>query len=111
VDQGTEAYKIYESRQSKYQTRWSADTLLHFGSMMVLLDAIERAQAKAGKARITGEQVFAEMRAGSFNGYGLIGKIQFDIDGDPTQGADSVVVLQQNGGKITKVSELIPLVK
>jgi hypothetical protein len=79
--------------------------------MMVLLDAIERAQAKAGKARITGADVFAEMRAGSFNGYGLLQKIQFDIDGDPTQGADSVVMLQQKDGKITRVSDPIALTK
>lgn len=111
ADQATEAYKIYQSRQSKYTTRWSADTLLHYSSMMVLLDAIERAQAKVGKARITGAEVFAEMRAGSFNGYGLLGKIQFDIDNDPTQGAESVVMLQQKGGKITRVSDFITLVK
>ncbi len=111
ADQGTDAYKIYQSRQSKYTTRWSADTLLHYSSMMVLLDAIERAQAKVGKARINGTEVFAEMRAGSFNGYGLLGKIQFDIDSDPTQGADSVVMLQQKGGKITRVSDSIPLAK
>ena len=110
-DRTTEAYKVYESRQAKYSTRWSADTLLHFSSMMVLLDAIDRAQAKAGKARITGADVFAEMRAGSFSGYGLLGKIQFDIDNDPTQGADSVVILQQNGGKIVKVSDFITLTK
>ena len=79
--------------------------------MMVLLDAIERAQAKAGKARITGAEVFNEMRAGSFPGYGLLGKIQFDIDNDPTQGADSVVMLQQKGGKSTRVSDFLPLAK
>ena len=110
-DQQTEAFKIYASRQSKYTTRWSADTLLHYSSMMVLLDAIERAQVKAGKARITGANVFAEMRAGSFSGYGLLEKIQFNIDNDPTLGADSVVMLQQKDGKITRVSESLPLIK
>ncbi len=111
ADPNTEAYKIYQSRAAKYSTRWSADTLLHFPSVMVLLEAIERAQAKAGSGRINGAAVFQEMRAGSFNGYGLLGKIQFDIDKDPTQGADSVVILQQKGGKITKASEFMPLVK
>ncbi len=111
TDQATEAFKIYQSRQAKYQTRWSADTLLHFPSVMVLLEAIERAQAKAGRGRIDGAAVFAEMRKGSFNGYGLLGKIQFDIDTDPMQGADSVVMLQQKGGRITRASEFLPLVK
>lgn len=111
ADQQTEAFKIYASRQSKYTTRWSADTLLHYSSMMVLLDAIERAQVKAGKARITGADVFVEMRAGSFSGYGLLEKVQFDIDNDPTLGADSVVMLQQKDGKIIRVSESLPLVK
>ncbi len=111
ADQNTEAYKIYHSRAAKYASRWSADTLLHFPSMMVLFDAIERAQIKAGKNRINGAQVFAEMRNGSFSGYGLLGKIQFNIDNDPMQGADSVIMLQQKGGKITKASEFMPLVK
>jgi branched-chain amino acid transport system substrate-binding protein len=111
ADQTSPAYKIYAGRQAKYSTRWSADTLLHFPSMMVLLDAIDRAQTKAGKGRITGEDVFAQMRAGSFDGYGLLGKIQFDIDKDPTQGADAVIMLQQKDGKISKASDFMPLVK
>ena len=111
ADQQTEAFKIYAARQSKYSTRWSADTLLHFSSMMVLLDAIDRAQVKAGKARVTGADVFAQMRAGSFSGYGLLEKIQFDIDTDPSLGADSVMMLQQKDGKVTRISDSIPLVK
>lgn len=112
VDQNTDAYKIYAARQAKYQTRWSADTLLHFPSVMVLLEAIERAQAKVGKGnRITGANVFAEMQSGTFNGHGLLGKIQFDNEKDPTQGAESVVMLQQKGGKIVKASDFIPLAK
>lgn len=110
-DQATEAYKIFQARQSKYATRWSADTLLHYTSVMVLLDAIERAQAKAGKAPINGAAVFAEMRTGSFTGYGLLNKIQFDSETDPTQGADSVMMLRQTNGKISRVSDFIPLVK
>ena len=111
VDQGTEAYKIYAARQSKYSTRWAADTLLHFPSVMVLLEAIERAQVKAGKAPVTGAAVYAEMRAGTFNGYGLLSKIQFDVDTDPTQGVDSAVMLRQVNGNITRVCDLLPLVK
>jgi len=111
VDQSTEAYKIYDSRKDKYQTRWSADTLLHFPSVMVLLQAIERAQAKAGAAKITGAQVFAELASGSFDGHGLLGQIQFNNAVDPTQGAGSAVMLQQKDGKIVKVSDFLPLVK
>jgi len=111
TDQTTEAYKIYQSLQSKYATRWSGDTLMHYTSVMVLLDAIDRAQAKAGKARITGAAVYTEMRAGTFNGYGLLNKIQFDSDTDPTLGADSVIMLRQLGGKIVKASDFLPLVK
>lgn len=111
VDQGTEAYKIYAARQSKYSTRWAADTLLHFPSVMVLLEAIERAQGKAGNAPINGAAVYAEMKSGTFNGYGLLSKIQFDLDTDPTQGADSAVMLRQVNGKITRVGGFLPLVK
>src|SRR4029079_11075291 len=98
ADQNTEAYKIFNARKDRYQTRWSADTLLHFPSMVVLLDAIERAVAKAGGKPITGADVFAQLSTGSFDGYGLLGKIQFNINVDPTQGADAVVMLQQKGG-------------
>lgn len=111
VDQTTEAYKIYDSRRAKYETRWSADTLLHFPSVMVLLEAIERAAAKAGNQKITGADVFAQMSSGTFDGHGLLGKIQFNIAVDPTQGADAVVMLQQKDGKIAKVSDFIPLSK
>jgi len=106
----TEAYKLYASRQSKYSTRWAADTLLHFPSIMVLLDAIERAQTKAGKGRIDGAAVHAELANGKFNGYGLLDNIQFDPK-DPMQGANSVVILRQSGGKIAPVSNFLPLVK
>src|SRR5690606_28972701 len=55
TDTNTEAYKIYEGRKDKYSTRWSADTLLHYPSVLVLLDAIDRAAEKKGSQRITGE--------------------------------------------------------
>lgn len=111
ADRATPAYKIFESRQAKYQTRWSADTLLHFPSVMVLLDAVERAAGKAAGKALTGADVFAELASGSFGGYGLLGQIQFNIQVDPTQGAESVVMLQQKDGKIVKVSDSLPLAK
>jgi ABC-type branched-subunit amino acid transport system substrate-binding protein len=111
TDQTTEAYKTYQARQSKYATRWAGDTLMHFTSVMVLLDAIDRAQAKAGKAPISGAAVHAEMRSGTFKGYGLLNNIKFDSDTDPTLGADSVIMLRQLGGKVSKASDFLPLEK
>ena len=106
----TPAYKIYQERQSRYQTRWSADTLLHFPSVMVLLEAIERAQTKAGRNAIDGAAVFAELQGGKFSGHGLLDNIQFDPK-DPTQGADSAIILRQQGGRITAVTNFLPLAK
>jgi len=111
TDQTTEAYKTYQSRQSKYATRWAGDTLMHFTSLMVMIDAIDRAQAKAGKAPISGASVHAEMRSGTFKGYGLLNNIKFDSENDPTLGADSVIMLRQLGGKVAKASDFLPLVK
>ena len=110
-DQTTAAYKIYDSQRANYQTRWSADTLLHFPSVMVLLDAIERASKKAGGGKIVGADVFAQLVSGSFDGYGLLGKIEFNNAVDPTQGAGAAVMLQQKEGKIVAVSDFLPLVK
>lgn len=111
VDTNTPAYKIYKERESKYQTRWAADTLLHFPSVMVLLDAIERAASKAAGKKISGQDVYNELSSGTFDGYGLLGKIKFNIAVDPTQGVESVVMLQQKGGKIVTASEPLPLAK
>lgn len=108
VDTGTEAYKIYDGRKARYETRWSADTLLHFPSVLVFLDAIDRAAGKKN-ARLTGQDVYDELAAGSFDGRGLLGKITFDNARDPTLGADSVVILQQQKGQIARVSDFIKL--
>lgn len=111
ADTTTEAYKIYDQRKSNYQTRWSADTLLHFPSVMVLMDAIDRAVEKKHGGRIAGADVYAELAQGTFDGRGLLGKIAFNNETDPTLGADSFVVLQQKGGKIVAETQLMPLVK
>lgn len=109
VDQTTEAYQIYDARKDRYQSRWSADTLLHFPSIVVLLDAIDRAAEKAGGARIDGAAVYAELANGTFDGRGLLQEIKFQNDVDPTLGVRSVVMLQQRDGKIETVSDFLPL--
>jgi branched-chain amino acid transport system substrate-binding protein len=109
TDTATEAYKIFESRRAKYDTRWSGDTLMHFASVMVLLDAIDRAVEKKRGARINGADVYAELAKGTFDGRGLLGRITFDNEKDPTLGANSVVILQQRGGRIVNVTDFIPL--
>jgi branched-chain amino acid transport system substrate-binding protein len=111
TDTSTEAFKIYDSRKAKYDTRWSADTLLHFPSVLVLLDAIDRAVEKKAGGKITGEDVHAELENGSFDGRGLLGEIKFDSATDPTLGAASLVILQQKDGAVTAVSDFIPLVE
>lgn len=111
ADTGTEAFKIYDQRKSKYQSRWSADTLLHFPSVMVLMDAIDRAVEKKRGSRIAGADVYAELAQGTFDGRGLLGRIAFSNETDPTLGADSFVMLRQKGGKIVAETELMPLVK
>lgn len=111
VDTNTEAYKIYDARKAKYQTRWSADTLLHFPSVMVLMDAIDRAVQKKAGRRIAGEDVYAELAHGTFDGRGLLGQIAFNNDTDPTLGADSFIMLQQKSGKIGAASRFMPLTK
>jgi len=109
VDTNTEAFKIYDSRKGNYQTRWSADTLLHYPSMMVLLDAIDRAAVKKKGARITGEDVYAELANGTFDGRGLLESITFNNGVDPTLGASSAVILQQKDGKIITVTDFMAL--
>ena len=109
IDTSTEAYKIYDSRKDKYQTRWAADTLLHYPSMLVLLEALDRAVLKKSGAPITGEDVFVELSNGTFDGRGLLGQIAFDNATDPTRGAESVVILQQKGGKVEAVTDFLPL--
>jgi len=111
ADTNTEAYKIYNSRKDKYQTRWSADTLLHYPSVMVMLDAIDRAAEKKKGQRISGADVYAELANGTFDGRGLLGQIRFENATDPTLGADSVVMLQQKNGAITTVTDFMPLAK
>jgi len=109
VDLTTEAYRIYEERKDRYKTRWSADTLLHFPSTLVLLDAIDRAVETSGGARIDGNAVYAALANGTFDGRGLLEEIRFENDVDPTLGARSVVMLQQRNGKIETVSDFLPL--
>jgi branched-chain amino acid transport system substrate-binding protein len=109
ADQTTEAYKLYESRKAAYNTRWSADTLLHFPSTVVLLDAIDRAVVAAGGARITGADVHAQIVNGTFDGRGLLEEITFANDVDPTLGVRSVFMLQQRNGQIVTASESLPL--
>ena len=111
ADTGTEAFKIYDERKAKYQTRWSADTLLHFPSVMVLMDAIDRAVEKKRGSRIAGADVYAELANGQFDGRGLLGKIAFSNETDPTLGADSFVMLRQKGGKIVAETGLLPLIR
>ena len=102
-DQTTEAYKIFEKYEGKYDTRWAADTLLHFPSTMVLVDAIGRAAAKHGGDKITGQQVYDEMSNGTFDGYGLMSDINFkDSLGSPK----STFILQLKDGKIEQKDEL-----
>ncbi len=111
VDTSTEAYKIYNSRKDKYQTRWAADTLLHFPSTMVLMDAIDRAVLKKAGKRINGEDVYSELAHGTFDGRGLLGQITFNNATDPTLGADSFIMLQQKDGKIVPLTGFMPLLK
>lgn len=111
VDTTTEAYKIYNERKDKYDTRWSADTLLHYPSVLVLLDAIDRAAAKKQSGRITGEDIYGELSTGTFDGLGLLGQITFSNATDPTLGVDSVVMLQQKDGKVIKSSDSLLLSK
>jgi len=110
-DQSTEAYKIYEARKDNYDTRWSADTLLHYPSIMVMLDAIDRAIENNGGARVTGQQVYDELSNGTFDGRGLLGEITFSNETDPTLGANAVIILQQQDGQIVQASEFFPLVE
>ena len=109
ADQTTEAYKIYDERKDNYDTRWAADTLLHYPSIMVMLDAIDRAIEKNGGDRISGQQVYDELANGTFDGRGLLGDIKFSNETDPTLGAAAVVILQQKDGQITQASDFIPL--
>ena len=109
VDLTTEAYLIYDERKDRYQSRWAADTLLHFPSILVLLDAIDRAAEKSGGARINGEAVYAELANGTFDGRGLLEEIRFENDVDPTLGVRSVVMLQQRDGEIETASGFLPL--
>jgi|GEM_PF-4370103 len=111
ADTSTEAYKIYDERKDQFKTRWAADTLLHFPSMMVLLDAIDRALEKKTGDRISGQDVYDELKNGTFDGRGLLGTITFNNAVDPTLGAESVVILQQRDGKIVQATDFIPLQK
>ena len=109
ADINTEAYRIYDQRKAKYETRWSADTLLHFPSVMVMLDAIDRAAQKKPGSRIAGADVYNELAGGTFDGRGLLGRIAFKNDVDPTLGVESVVMLQQKEGKINAATGFLPL--
>jgi branched-chain amino acid transport system substrate-binding protein len=102
-DEGTEAYKIFKKYSAKYDTRWAADTVLHFPSTTVLVDAVGRAAKKYGADKLTGEKVYAEMANGSFDGYGLMSEISFE---DSVGSPDSTYILELKDGKIEQKDEL-----
>ena len=101
-DESTEAYGIYEEYSSKYETRWAADTLLHFPSTMTLLNAIDRAAEKKGCEELTGADVHLEMADGTFPGYGLMSDISYE---DGIGGPSDAFILQFKNGKIEQIDE------
>lgn len=110
TNEDSEAFQIYSERKDEFETRWSADTLLHVPSMLTLLQAIEGAANEVGADSLTGQAVYDQLAGGEFDGFGLIESIRFDSE-DPTKGATSAVILEYADGSIVRATDdFIPLI-
>jgi branched-chain amino acid transport system substrate-binding protein len=102
-DKTTDAYQIFEEFQDGVETRWAADTLLHFPSTMVLLQAIARASQEVGSDSITPEDVHEQMANGTFDMFGLSSDLTFE---DSVGGPSEAYILRYEGGTIAEVAKV-----
>ncbi|HVA59820.1 MAG TPA: ABC transporter substrate-binding protein [Mycobacteriales bacterium] len=102
-DHTTQAYQIYSQYSAGQNTRWAEDTLLHFPSVSIMLQAIDRAAKAKGSNQITGQDVYNQLTNGTFDGYGLLSQLTYHNSlGGPT----SVYVLKDENGTLTQVATL-----
>lgn len=99
VDKQSEAYTIFSERAERFKAQWTNQNQQAMVSMFVLTEAIERAlEAKPGG--ITGQSVYEQLDAGTFDGHGLIGQIRFDPANRRVGGPSDGVGLQFKGGSV-----------
>jgi branched-chain amino acid transport system substrate-binding protein len=99
VDTASDAYKIFHDRAGTFGAEWTNQNQQAMVSMFVLTEAIERALA-ANPDGITGQSVYEQLDAGTFDGHGLIGEIRFDPTNRRVGGPAEGVGLQFTGGAV-----------
>ena len=97
--------KIWYENVGKYApgVNFEATSCRVFTNSLILLQAVEKAAAKVGADKITGQAMYDVLDAGSFDGMDLCGNVTMDPQ-DRLKGVSGAKVYQMVKGKITDVT-------